>query len=200
MSKWWIVGGLVVGAILIYGQTNPSRPSTQQNNNTATNSEYALPTDGFWDRIELKPFGVYIEPKNSPVQPERFTGYHTGIDAEYGDVTEEVLVRAIADGTVVISRTATGYGGVMVINHRPDHEFYSLYGHVDPASMVKVGDVVEQGDIIGKLAPAFSSASGGERKHLHFGIIKSAQPTIAGYVQNKSELSAWMDPLELWNR
>jgi hypothetical protein len=33
--------------------------------------------------LQKKPFGIYITPENSPVQPENFTGYHTGIDVEY---------------------------------------------------------------------------------------------------------------------
>lgn len=200
MNKWWWLGGLVaILLVVVYKPASLPKLPLEKSEDVSKESVYALPTDGFLDRISLKPFGIYIDPKNSPVQPERFRGYHTAVDAEYGDVETDVEVRAIADGVVVVSRTATGYGGVMVLDHRPEHGFYSLYGHIDPTSMAKVGTVVKKGEVIGKLAPAFSNASGGERKHLHFGIIKSAQPTIAGYVQNESELSAWMDPLELWN-
>lgn len=46
-----------------------------------------LPIAEFEKRITKKPFGIYITPQNSPVQPERFTGYHTGVDVEYEDIT-----------------------------------------------------------------------------------------------------------------
>jgi len=36
---------------------------------------------------ELVP--IYITPQTSPVQPERFTGYHTGVDVEYNDIKSE---------------------------------------------------------------------------------------------------------------
>ena len=32
------------------------------------------------ERITKKPFGIKISPENSPISPERFSGYHTGID------------------------------------------------------------------------------------------------------------------------
>lgn len=75
------------------------------------------PVTQFKDRITKKPFGILIDPQTLPVQPVRFSGYHTGVDFEYDDVSSEVPVVAIADGTVVRSTTASGYGGVLVVRH-----------------------------------------------------------------------------------
>lgn len=157
------------------------------------------PIDEFKQRITKKPFGILIDPKTSPVQPEKFSGYHTAVDVEYGEVEAAVSVRAIGNGRVAVSRTADGYGGVLVIQHPYIPNFYTLYGHIDPTSLPKSGTVVTAGEIIAKLAPGFSPGSGGERKHLHFGVIRKAQPDIAGYVSSQDRLSGWMDPLALFD-
>lgn len=157
------------------------------------------PIDEFKQRITKKPFGILIDPATSPVQPEKFSGYHTAVDVEYGDVEAAVVVRAIGNGKVVVSRTADGYGGVFVVQHPYISNFYTLYGHVDPASLPRNGTVVTAGQILGRLAPEFSAGSGGERKHLHFGVVRKAQVDIAGYVSAQPALAGWMDPLELFN-
>lgn len=159
------------------------------------------PTDGFLERITLKPFGIHITPRTSPVQSEIFSGYHTGADAEYGDVESDVEVRAIADGTVVSSRTATGYGGVMVIRHTiGDRQVLALYGHLRPSSMMKSGAKVTSGQTIAVLGLGFSAETSGERKHLHFAILKGSGVNIRGYVSTEGALGGWEDPMEFLRR
>ncbi len=154
------------------------------------------PVADFSNRITKKPFGVYITPQNSPVQPERFSGYHTAVDVEYEDVAGEVPVVAMADGKVVVSRTANGYGGVLLIQHEIDGEaVQSLYGHLDPASLAAVGSTVEAGEQIGILGDGGTAETDGERKHLHFGILKGATSDIRGYVSGENELATWYDPV-----
>src|ERR1035437_4133992 len=80
-------------------------------------SLYVFPIDNFVQRITKKPFGIYITPQNSPIQPEKFTGYHTGADVEYGDIAGEVKVYAIANGKVIYSGWVSGYGGFLAIQH-----------------------------------------------------------------------------------
>jgi len=162
---------------------------------TPTPSPYAFPIAEFKQRITKKFFGTYVTPENSPVQPERFTGYHTGVDVEYGDVTADVPVYTIADGTVEVSEWASGYGGVMVIKNA---KFYSLYGHLRQSSMLAVGTRVTKGQQIAVLGTAYSHETDGERRNLHFGIIVSSTITIKGYVATKAELSSWIDPLSLY--
>lgn len=165
----------------------------------AKDISWVSPIDEFKQRITKKPFGVWIDPATSPIQPERFTGFHTAVDVEYADVEAAVGVRAIGNGRVVLSRTAEGYGGVFVVQHPYISNFYTLYGHIDPASLPRVGTGVTAGQVVGTLAPDHSDGSGGERKHLHFGAIRKSSPDIAGYVGSESALSGWMNPLELFD-
>lgn len=154
------------------------------------------PIENFESLINFKPFGVYITPQSSPVQPERFTGYHTGIDIEV-DTETETPVYAIADGKVELARTVNGYGGVMILSHEIDGETYSvLYGHLDPASFSE-GEV-KKGQQIAVLGEAYSQETDGERKHLHFSIKPGLDLDLKGYVQNESALSGWVDPISLY--
>ncbi len=154
------------------------------------------PTDDFLQRITKKPFAISVSPENSPVQPEKFSGFHTGADAEYGDVTDDVEVRAIAAGVVVSSRTATGYGGVLVIRHQIDGEdVLVLYGHLRPSSMLDVGATVSVGARIAVLGTGFSAETSGERRHLHLSILRGTTVSLLGYVPKESSLSGWRDPV-----
>jgi murein DD-endopeptidase MepM/ murein hydrolase activator NlpD len=165
---------------------------------TAAASELVEPVPDFRNRITKKPFGIFITPATSPVQPERFSGYHTAIDIEYDDVEEDVPVKAIADGEVVASRRANGYGGVVVIRHTIDGASrLVLYGHLDPASMVKINTAVQAGDTIGQLGEGGTPETDGERKHLHLGVLAGDEIILSGYVQSESQLGGWIDPLSL---
>jgi murein DD-endopeptidase MepM/ murein hydrolase activator NlpD len=156
------------------------------------------PTDGFLARITKKPFGVYITPQNSPVQPERFTGYHTGTDAEYGDITADVPVRSIANGTVTLDQWVSGYGGVEVIRtDLPIGQKWVLYGHLRPSSLLAVGTQVSRGQQIAVLGTAYSTETDGERRHLHLAVLVGGLD-LRGYVQSKSELAGWIDPVTLF--
>ena len=115
----------------------------------ATESKVAEPIAQFRQRITKKFFGTYVMPANSPITPERFKGYHTGIDVEYTEVVDEVVVKTIADGIVVRSGYASGYGGVMVIRHEIKGEtWYAVYGHLRPSSLLKTGTPVNRGEQI----------------------------------------------------
>lgn len=156
------------------------------------------PIAEFKPRTTKKFFGTYVTPSNSSVSPERFTGYHTGVDVEYTDTTSDIPVFAIADGIIVTSEYASGYGGVMVIKHEISGKtLYAVYGHLKPSSMLQTGTQVKGGEQIGVLGTGYSSETDGERRHLHFGIAKIN--TIKGYTSNKSELEInWIDPLLLY--
>jgi len=159
----------------------------------------AEPVTDFKKRVTKKPFGIYITPETSPVQPERFSGYHTGADAEYEDVTSDVPVFAIADGKVVLSKTASGYGGVFMISFNLDGTAHTaLYGHIRPSSLPEVGKEFKKGDGLGLLGTGYSSETDGERRHLHFAVLSDDRLDIKGYVQNESQLSGWLDSLTLY--
>src|SRR4030067_1140465 len=54
------------------------------NNLPATNIklDFQPPINRADERVTKKPFGIFITPQNSPIQPEKFSGFHTGADFE----------------------------------------------------------------------------------------------------------------------
>lgn len=180
-----------------------SQPSTNQltTNQPSTTSKLLEPTDGFLQRITKKPFGIYITPATSPVQPERFTGYHTGADAEYTDMQGKLVqVKAIAPGTVLLARRVSGYGGVVVIREDINgQQILTLYGHLDSSSLVAVNTQVSAGQVIGKLGEGYTAATDYERKHLHLAMLKGKTVDLRGYVNTEKELLAgWYNPLDFY--
>lgn len=152
------------------------------------------PARDFFVSITKKPFGIFITPETSPVQPERFRGYHTGADAE---LPADTPVVAIAGGLVVRSGRVSGYGGLVVLEHEVAGErVRSLSGHLDPASLTPVGSSVRAGQPIGKLGDASSAETDGARAHLHFGLYRGRGVNVAGYASTKEALAAWYDPVE----
>lgn len=159
----------------------------------------AEPIAQFKERITKKFFGTYITPSNSPVQPERFTGYHTGVDVEYTDTNEDVPVFALDSGQVVYSQTVSGYGGVFILEFNfKDETYTALYGHIRPSRLPSIGASVIKGDQVAVLGSGESTETDGERQHLHLSIHKGSSTSVKGYVQSQSELSGWVDPLSLY--
>ena len=154
------------------------------------------PIADFLTRITKKHFGQYITPATSPVQPERFTGYHTGVDVEYGDATTDVPVYSVVDAKVTMAQWVSGYGGLLIIQGSINgNERYILYGHLRASSLPTVNAEIKQGDQVGVLGTAYSHETDGERRHLHFAIYAKSPVDIRGYVPKQSDLSAWEDPL-----
>jgi len=152
------------------------------------------------ERASKKTFGQYITSQNSPVQPERFSGHHTGVDFEVfeDELDSEIMVTAFCDGPLVQKSTISGYGGVAVQQCTLDDQAVTvLYGHL---SLTSITAAIEKnlsiGDPIGLLGADKSIETDGERKHLHFGIHKGDSVNVKGYVQSESELINWLDPLE----
>jgi murein DD-endopeptidase MepM/ murein hydrolase activator NlpD len=176
--------------------------SLQNNSDSPTHQQRTMiePIRNFYERITKKTFGMYITPETSPVQPDKFTGFHTGVDVEYDEVVRKVPVKAIADGTVIVSRFASGYGGVVMIRHNINDQYIvALYGHLGLESVLPQGTVVRQGDTIGILGDGHSRETDGARKHLHFSILKKKSLDMRGYVQNEQDLEGWYDPLEFYD-
>ena len=161
-------------------------------------STWLTPLDRAKERVTKKYFGIFITPATSPVQPERFRGYHTGTDFEIfpEELNAPVTVSAICSGKLAMKKYATGYGGVAVescvLNDQP---VTVVYGHLKLASISHgAGDDLKTGDTLGQLGIAYSTETSGERKHLHLGIHKGSAIDILGYVQTKSALADWIDP------
>lgn len=171
------------------------------NSVTFNPTQLKYPIEDFETAINKKPFGIYITKETSPVQPERFAGYHTGVDIEIAE-TEDTPVYAIADGKIIIKKEADGYGGLLVITHTINKEkITAIYGHLRLSSIEKeVGDQVKAGEQIALLGEAFSNETDGERKHLHFALLPGESTDIRGYVQSETELKNWLDPEEFFNK
>ncbi len=177
----------------------PLSEPTDNSSSLKEPGELREPVEDFTARITKKTFGIYITPENSPVEHDRFTGYHAGVDAEYEDVPGDVPVRAIEAGKVIVSQFVRGYGGAMVILHTIDGKsVQALYGHLDPASMVQAGSAVAPGQTIGILGDGGTEESDGARKHLHFALLKKEGLDLRGYVLDQAELADWHDPLDLY--
>lgn len=169
-------------------------------NPSVSQSNLVLPISNYFARVTKKPFGIYVTPQHSPVHPEKFTGYHTGADAETtpAEANIDVPIFSITAGQVVFAGHVNGYGGVIIVRAKVGSETVTiLYGHLRMASFsVKLKDQVSAGQQMAVLGTGYSSETDGERKHLHLGIIKGAAINYRGYVSTASQLSAWYDPVK----
>lgn len=87
--------------------------------------------------------------------------YHRGVDYI---ADEGAQVRVIADGEITKIHLSENLGNILTVKHADGVE--STYRFIDPASGLKEGDKVKQGQVIGTV----SAASGTEAKdgsHLH---------------------------------
>ena len=182
----------------------PATTSPINNNTVKINSPlpeyFHFPMDEAGARVTKKTFWLKVSPKNSPVFPEKFTGYHTGADFETftWEKDVEVSVRAICTGLLVLKKWATGYGGVVVQKCELNKETVTIvYGHLKIESVRRtINTQLKTGDIIGILGKWYSSETNGERKHLHLGIHKWSTINIRGYTATSQELNDWLDPIK----
>lgn len=160
---------------------------------------FVAPLNQVKDRVTKKKFGTYITPQKSPVQPERFKGYHTGADFEIlpGEENIAVPVKTICGGPLRVKQIVEGYGGVTIQECLYNAEAVSvIYGHLDLASISAAeGNYLAPGTFLGNLGAAFSAETDGERRHLHLGIYLGQAADLRGYVQDSGELALWLDPL-----
>jgi len=149
-------------------------------------------------RVTKKRFGQFVTPENSPVDPERFQGYHTGVDYEIfpDEADVPIPVFAIADGVLKQGSVVDRYGGVVVIEHQIDGMTYTiLYGHLNPKDLLSgVNRIVSLGERIGSLGKGYTGQTDGGRKHLHLSVIKGGVLDRRGYVLTEGELERWTDP------
>jgi len=97
----------------------------------------------------------------------RGTRLHEGIDIS---VPEGTPIAAAASGKVIYSSNKLrGYGNIIVIRH--EGKFSTIYAH-NRLNLVKEGEFVEQGQIIGKVG--LSGRTSGS--HLHFEVRVGENP------------------------
>ncbi len=174
-------------------------PGINGGNTFSVKPDDARPLTRASEREKKLPFGLYITPSNTPIDPpENFTGYHTGRDFEIfpSEKETDVPVNAICSGAVVYSGRIPGYGGVIVESCTIGGEAVTvLYGHLDQESFTHgVNDPLPLGEQLAILGDDHSTETDGARKHLHLGIHKGTALEFRGYVDKKEELDAWLDP------
>jgi len=164
---------------------------------TEVKKEFGFPLKSIEGRITKKPFGIKISPSSSPVQPERFSGYHTGTDFEIfeNELDKKIEVFSICSGTILSKSRVEGYGGVITQSCKYINEsVVVLYGHLSLNSPnLNVGDQIVIGDKIADLGENKSTDTDGERKHLHLGISKGNDTNFKGYITSEKELNNWID-------
>jgi hypothetical protein len=160
-----------------------------------------LPLPSARERVTKKPFGLLVSPDRSPIQPERFSGYHTGTDFEVSPEEKDakITVQAICGGPLRAKRSAQGYGGVAVQECLlDDTPIMVIYGHLALTSITaEAGAYLAPGSTVGMLGAGASEDTDGERKHLHLGVRRGNAIVLAGYVADAADLAAWMDPLTM---
>lgn len=159
-----------------------------------------LPLNNALTRVTKKPFGIKVSPNDSPVSPERFSGYHTGVDFETfpNEQDIDIPVYAICTGPLLLKKTASGYGGVVIQKCDLAGETVTIiYGHLRFSSITAIKDqTFTTGQKLGILGTGYSAETDYERRNLHLGIHKGSSINILGYTPRKSELSNWLDPME----
>lgn len=177
--------------------SSPLNTPTTIENRVETKPIFVSPISDPLARITKKSFGIYVSPKNSPVSPEKFTGYHTGVDFEVfpTEQNQDIAISTICDGKILEKQQARGYGGMIVQSCSLDNKPITVvYGHIKLSSVsVAIGDDHSAGSFLAFLGQGYSTETDGERKHLHLGIHKGIIPDTRGYVQTENELNKWID-------
>lgn len=120
--------------------------------------------DFIWPAAYSKSITCKYGPRIHPVTKKK--GTHTGIDIRASMGSN---VYAAASGKVVTAGWNTAYGNMIIIDH--GNGITTLYGHASKL-VVKVGDTVNQGDIIMKAGSTGYSTG----PHLHFEVRKNGTP------------------------
>ena len=110
--------------------------------------------------------GVFTWPVSNAVISSSF-GQRWGRQHKGIDLVGDRSIKASDEGVVTFAGQQSGYGNVIIINHRNGYE--TVYGHLNSID-VKVGQIVEKGEIIGVMGNTGRSTG----THLHFEIKKDS--------------------------
>lgn len=115
-------------------------------------------------------------------------------------------VYAIAGGKISYSGPMDGYGWLIIIDH-PQHNLYSLYGHLSSRRWRKEDGGVEKGDLIAYIGNTDENGSSPEygqmHPHLHFGLRRGQRIDyprsgdtrwMAGWTYTCPESLGWLAP------
>lgn len=146
-------------------------------NNSETNNSYLYPTDITY--ISSYYGNRFLFGKNN---------FHNGIDFP---ATQNSRVYATKSGTITFSGFTNGYGICITLLHFDGTK--SMYGHLSENVITKVGQKINQGDVIGYIGPVI--LSNGKQNgwttgaHLHFSLFdtngNSTDPSKFEYKKSK---------------
>ena len=153
-------------------------------------------------RVTKKPFGLFVDPAHSPVSPEKFTGFHTGMDFETLGNETNVRIRSACSGKVIYKQHVGGYGGVLIQSCTYSGKPVTvLYGHLRLSSVKqRIGDSLDIGQPFALLGKGFSAETDGERQHLHLGIHRGEAIELKGYVNSEDQLDDWVGDIDFHAR
>jgi len=101
--------------------------------------------------------------RNHPIKKKR--KFHSGLDLAAKRGTP---IYASADGKVILDGHSPSYGIYVLVQH--PNSYATMYGHMQK-KVVKEGDIVEQGEVIGHVGSTGRSTG----PHLHFEIFKNGK-------------------------
>jgi hypothetical protein len=104
-------------------------------------------------------------------------------------------VYAMADGRISFSGRMGGYGWLIIIDH-PQHNLYSLYGHLSPSRWRLRSGPVAKGELIGYLGDSDENGGNAEhplRPHLHFGVRVGQRADYPGMGEWRWQ-AGWIKP------
>ena len=209
VKKLSILGGLIIILALfaLLSNKKTSGPMSTSTATAPTKSSELLPwpLDKPDQRQTPLKFGLYVtpDPATNPIsRPERFNGYHTGLDIEILPEEKEtaVPIKTVCEGKILYTGIIEGYGGVIIqeciINNQP---VSVLYGHLNTKSFsVSAGnDLIPAQTTVAELGKDHTEETGNTRKHLHLGIHKGNHVEFLGYVNDPQDLGEFIDPLPL---
>lgn len=163
--------------------------------------KWYFPLAGYSQRQSYKGFGQLMTSEfyvgKEKLFPTKYLGYHAAKDLEImpGEENKPVEIYAIGDGKILFLGSVSGYGGV-ILESLDKTNNTALYGHLKLSQAeVKTGQQVSAGQKLTILSDGFSRETGGERKHLHFGIYNGLDKYFHGYEINFTTLNnKWVDP------
>ena len=144
----------------------------------------------------LEPRFIYSAPTYDTVGNKGKESRTIHIAVDYW-LPAQTPVHTFMDGEVVCATNDAGYkeyGGLIILKHKTnDFEFYTLYGHLQVASVEKhkVGDTIKKGEQIALLGNR--DENGGWSPHLHFEVMLS----MLGY-ENDFPGVAYYREVDVW--
>ncbi len=168
-------------------------PGTALAYETAHDFRYPLDAGGWYLG---QSFGAWNTGRNA---------YHLAEDLLPLDGRAELPVYAPANGYVRHSGYQSGYGYVLVIEHRlPDNTYVcSVLGHLKAANLVPRGAEVVKGQLVGRISANYVENGGYPFSHLHFGIRSGPYSTTRdpdggwryrGYAASTAIRALWHHP------